>query len=258
VLRVCSLGSGSSGNGLVVEAREGSSTTRVLIDNGFNLRQLERRLQRAGLDVESLAAVFVTHEHSDHVDGVATLTRRHRVPVYCTAGTASASSFDERDVDWIRVEAGQTIEIDALRVAAYAVPHDASEPVQYTFTDGVRHAGLLTDAGECSEVILAALSGLHALVLECNHDVQMLQQGSYPPFLKARIAGARGHLSNLQAADILQQIDRRQLGWIAAAHLSRSNNRPDLAREALAGVLACMPIDIGVADQDNGLPWREV
>jgi phosphoribosyl 1,2-cyclic phosphodiesterase len=258
VLRVCSLGSGSSGNGLVVEAREGTSTTRVLIDNGFNLRQLGRRLQRAGLEVESLAAVFVTHEHSDHVGGVATLARRHRVPVYCTAGTASASSFDDREVDWIRVEAGQSVEVDALRIAAYAVPHDASEPVQYTFTDGVRRAGLLTDAGECSEVILAALSGLHALVLECNHDAQMLQRGSYPAFLKARIAGARGHLSNLQAADILQRIDRRHLGWVAAAHLSRSNNRPDLAKEALASVLDCVPIDVDVADQDNGLPWREV
>jgi phosphoribosyl 1,2-cyclic phosphodiesterase len=258
VLRVCSLGSGSSGNGLLVEVRDGPHTSRILVDNGFNLRQLGQRLQRAGLEVGSLDAVFVTHEHSDHVGGVAALARRHGVPVYCTAGTAAASSFDDERIEWRRVEAGQAVEIGALRVEPYAVPHDAAEPVQYTFTDGLRRAGLLTDAGECSDTIVAALSGVHALVLECNHDVEMLQRGAYPPFLKARIAGARGHLSNAQAADILDRIDRAQLGWIAAAHLSRSNNRPDLARQALAGVLDCAEDEIGVAYQDVGLDWRAV
>ena len=258
MLRVCSLGSGSSGNGLLVEVRDGPHTSRVLVDNGFNLRQLGQRLQRAGLEVGSLDAVFVTHEHSDHVGGVAALARRHGVPVYCTAGTAAASSFDDERIEWRRVEAGQAVEIGALRVEPYAVPHDAAEPVQYTFTDGLRRAGLLTDAGERSDTIVAALSGVHALVLECNHDVEMLQRGAYPPFLKARIAGARGHLSNAQAADILDRIDRAQLGWIAAAHLSRSNNRPELARQALAGVLDCAEDEIGIAYQDVGLDWRAV
>ena len=253
MLRVCSLGSGSGGNGLVVEARDGSHASRILVDNGFNLRQLGQRLQRAGLEVGSLDAVFVTHEHSDHVGGVAALVRRHGVPVYCTAGTAAASLFDDGRIEWRRIEAGQAVEIGALRVEPYAVPHDAAEPVQYTFTDGSRRAGLLTDAGECSGTILAALSGLHALVLECNHDAEMLQRGAYPPFLKARIAGARGHLSNVQAADILDRIEHSQLGWIAAAHLSRSNNRPDLARQALASVLGCASSNIAVADQEEGL-----
>jgi phosphoribosyl 1,2-cyclic phosphodiesterase len=258
VLRICSLGSGSSGNGLVVEVREGPHASRILVDNGFNLRQLGQRLQRVGLEVESLDAVLVTHEHADHVGGVAALARRHGLPVFCTAGTAAASMFDDGRIDWRRVEAGQAVEIGALRVEPYAVLHDAAEPVQYTFTDGSRRAGLLTDAGECSDTIVAALSGLHALVLECNHDAEMLQRGAYPPFLKARIAGARGHLSNAQAADILDRIDRAQLGWIAAAHLSRSNNRPDLARQALAGVLKCAEEEIGVAYQDVGLDWRSV
>jgi phosphoribosyl 1,2-cyclic phosphodiesterase len=259
VLRLCSLGSGSSGNALVVEATDGLATTRVLIDNGFNLRQLGRRLERAGLGIEALDAVFVTHEHSDHSAGVAVLARRHHVPVYCTSGTASACGFDDdAAVRWMRIAAGDVVDIGALRVAPYAVPHDAGEPVQYTFSDGARRAGLLTDAGECSQGILDALVGLHALVLECNHDPLLLQRGTYPVFLKQRIAGALGHLSNDQAAGILQAIDCRQLSWVAAAHLSAANNRPELARRAVSGVLGCDIGDVPVLDQAAGLDWRDV
>jgi len=258
VLRVCSLGSGSGGNALVVEATDGLATSRVLIDNGFNLRQLVRRLERAGLAVEAIDAVFITHEHSDHSAGVAALAFRHNVPVFCTAGTAAACGLDEQTLTWTRIEAGQLVELGALRMEPFAVPHDASEPVQFTFSDGVRRAAVLTDAGECSASILDALVGLHALVLECNHDARMLLQGAYPPFLKQRSAGARGHLSNDQAAAILSQVDRRGLGWVAAAHLSAANNRPDLARRALADVLGCDVSDVPVLDQSLGLDWREV
>jgi len=194
--------------------------------------------------VEAIDAVFITHEHSDHSAGVVALALRHEVPVYCTAGTASACCFDEHAVPWRRVDPGQVIGIGALHLEAYVVPHDAGEPVQYTFSDGARRAAVLTDAGECSASILSALVGLHALVLECNHDARMLQQGAYPAFLKQRIAGARGHLSNEQAAGILHQIDRRELVWVAAAHLSAANNRPDLAQCALAGVLGCDVDDV--------------
>jgi len=258
VLRVCSLGSGSSGNGLVVEACEGTTSARILIDNGFNPRQLERRLLRAGLTPDSLDAVFVTHEHSDHVGGVAALARRCSIDVYCTDGTARAAGFVEQAVAWRRVQAGATVELGPLAVTAFAVPHDAGEPVQYVFTDGARRAGLLTDAGESSAAIIAALSNLHALVLECNHDAQMLANGRYPPFLKQRIAGPAGHLSNEQAAGILRSLGRGSLNWIAAAHLSRQNNRPELARGALAGVLGCAGDEVAVADQEDGLAWRAV
>lgn len=257
MLRLCSLGSGSGGNGLVVEASDGLARSRVLIDNGFNLRQLSRRLERAGLAIDSLDAVFVTHEHSDHAAGVERLSRRHGVPVYCSAGTAAACDFDARSVAWVHVEAAVAIEIGALRVEPFAVPHDASEPLQYTFSDGARRAALLTDAGECSDEILAALSGLHALILECNHDVALLRDGAYPPFLKARITGSLGHLSNDQAADILARSEHSRLEWVAAAHLSAVNNRPGLARIALAAALGCAADEIAVADQFAGLPWRE-
>lgn len=258
MLRVCSLGSGSGGNGLLVEARDGPHTSRILVDNGFNLRELGRRLQRCGLDAAQLDAVFVTHEHSDHGTGVAALARRHGVPVYCSAGTAQALALDRCEVAWTRIGTGELVAVGAIEVCAYAVPHDAREPLQYTFSDGARRAGLLTDAGESSDVIVAALSRLHSLVLECNHDPQMLRQGNYPPFLKARIAGANGHLSNEQAAGILDSVDRQHLGWVVAAHLSRSNNRSELAQDALAVVLGCAATEVGVADQALGFDWRQV
>ena len=258
MLRVCSLGSGSSGNGLVVEARDGTSTTRVLIDNGFNLRQLERRLHRVGLGPEALDAVFVTHEHSDHVGGVAALARRCRVDIYCTEGTAVAGGLVDHGITWRAIRAGDVLELGPLGIRPFAVPHDALEPVQYVFTDGARRAGLLTDVGECSDSIIDALSGLHALILECNHDADLLQGGRYPAFLKQRIAGPQGHLSNEQAAGILDRARSAALGWVAAAHLSRSNNRPQLAQQALARVLGCGVGEISVLDQEEGLPWREV
>jgi len=278
MLRVCSLGSGSSGNGLVVEARDGLQVNRALIDCGFNVRELRRRLQRAGLDIDALDAVFVTHEHSDHVGGVVALARRHGIPVYCTAGTAAAAGIDAGEyrasglrpaaraclgrpgaaLRWHCIGAGEIVAVGALSVLAYDVPHDASEPVQFTFSDGARRAGLLTDSGDCSDVIATVLSGLHALVLECNHDEAMLRNGPYPAFLKTRILGARGHLSNRQAAGILQRVDCSQLAWIAAAHLSKTNNHPSLARAALAEALHCAEADVAVADQQDGLAWRDV
>jgi phosphoribosyl 1,2-cyclic phosphodiesterase len=254
VLRLASVGSGSGGNGLVVEASDGLAVTRVLVDNGFNLRQLTRRLERLGLAPGDLDAVFVTHEHSDHAAGVARLARRFALPVLCTAGTARTL----HDVACTILRAGDCIAVGSLAVRAYAVPHDAGEPVQYTFSDGARCAGLLTDAGESSAEIIAALSGAHALVLECNHDEELLRDSSYPAFLKARIAGARGHLSNRQAASVLGALDCSRLGWIAAAHLSAQNNRAELAQSALAAVLACAASDVLVATQDDGLPWQIV
>jgi phosphoribosyl 1,2-cyclic phosphodiesterase len=258
VLRVCSLGSGSAGNGLIVEARDTVGTTRVLVDNGFNLRQLVRRLGRAGLTLSDIDAVVVTHEHSDHVGGVARLARRTGIPVYCSPGTARVAGLLASGVHCESIFSGVRAEIGPMTIDPFEVPHDAAEPLQLVFGDGHRCFGLLTDAGQCTEIIVAALRRAHALLLECNHDAELLRTGAYPPFLKARIAGGRGHLSNAQAAGILNQLDRSRLSWIAAAHLSSSNNTADLARSALGDCLGCAPSEIGVADQEDGLPWRAV
>jgi phosphoribosyl 1,2-cyclic phosphodiesterase len=256
VLRFCCLGSGSEGNALVIEAMDGLWPTRVLVDNGFNLRQLRRRLARAGLTIDAIDAIVVTHEHSDHAGGVAALARRRRIPVFATAGTAQACGLAERGCDWRPLKDGAIVGIGGLSVRPYAVPHDAAEPVQFVFSDGAVKLGLLTDIGSATDGVVAALAGLHAFILECNHDAEMLRTGPYPYFLKSRIGGERGHLSNAQAAQLLARIDRRVLQSVIAAHLSRSNNRPALARAALARVLDCSDADIAVADQDEGLSWR--
>jgi phosphoribosyl 1,2-cyclic phosphodiesterase len=258
VLRACSLGSGSSGNALVVEARDGSSVTRVLVDNGFNLKQLARRLERAGLRLHDIDAVLVTHEHSDHVGGVARYACKAGVPVYCSEGTARAANLTDRGVKWRELVSGVRQDIGAVVVDPYEVPHDAAEPLQFVFGDGQRRLGLLTDAGEPTARIVAALCRVDALVLECNHDAAMLRTGPYAAPLKARIAGARGHLSNAQAASLLRQVDCSRLQWVAAAHLSAHNNTKALASAAIAAVLGCVPDEVAVADQEEGLDWRVV
>lgn len=258
MLRACSLGSGSSGNALVVEARDGSTVTRVLVDNGFNLKQLGRRLGRAGLTLDDIDAVLVTHEHSDHVGGVARYAGKAGLPVYCSEGTARAAGLEGPGLQWRELVSGVRQVIGAVVVDPYEVPHDAAEPLQFVFGDGQRWLGLLTDAGEATVKIVAALRRVDALVLECNHDEAMLRRGPYAAFLKTRIAGARGHLSNSQAAALLREVEVTRLQWVAAAHLSAQNNTKALAREALAAVLGCAPGDVAVADQEEGLDWRVV
>lgn len=255
MLRFASLGSGSDGNALVVEATEGLFATRVLVDNGFGPRQLDERLARLGLAITDLDAVFVTHEHSDHVGGVRALLKQRRVAVVCSAGTRAAAGLLDEPIDWRRVGDGQSLTVGALQLMPFAVPHDAAEPLQLVVSDGARRLGIVTDIGRPTAAVAAALSGVHALLLECNHDRELLWGGAYPPFLKARIGGDLGHLSNAQSAQLLAMLDRRCLGQVVAGHLSRQNNRPELACAALAPVLGCAPADVQVAGQGQGCDW---
>jgi phosphoribosyl 1,2-cyclic phosphodiesterase len=254
-VRFASLGSGSDGNALVVEAGD----TRVLVDCGFSVEETERRLARLGLAATDLAGILVTHEHGDHADGAGAFARRHGLRVWMTHGTLRAT------VEAGAAEAGVTvIESDApfalgdLEVRPFPVPHDAREPVQFVLGDGARRVGVLTDIGAPTRHVEAMLSGCEALVLECNHDEQMLAEGRYPGWLKARIAGPFGHLANAAAAALLAALDRSRLRHVVAAHLSEANNRPALARAALAGALGCDESWIGIADQARGFDWREL
>ncbi len=258
MLRFCSLGSGSEGNALLIEASEGLFATRVLVDNGFGPRQLDERLGRLGLTLDDLDAIFVTHEHSDHVGGVRALLKRRSIALLCSAGTRTASELTDDEIDWRRCRDGVAITVGAMQITPVAVPHDAAEPLQLVVTDGDRRLGVLTDIGVPTMSVARAFDGLHALLLECNHDSDLLRQGSYPPFLKARIAGDWGHLSNAQAAQLLERLDRQRLNTVVAAHLSRQNNRPQLARAALAAVLGCGEADVTVADQADGCCWISV
>ncbi|AOR66161.1 MBL fold metallo-hydrolase [Burkholderia stabilis] len=254
-MRFASLGSGSEGNALVVEASSGTTTTRVLLDCGFSAKEVERRLGRLNLGIGDLDAILITHEHSDHVGSALTLARRASLPLYMSWGTARAVGADEADVDLHVLWGDETAAIRDLAVMPYTVPHDAREPLQFVFMDGCRRLGVLTDVGMATPHITAVLSGCDALMLESNHDTAMLAASRYPQSLKARIGGNHGHLSNDAAADILASLERSRLQHLVAAHLSQQNNLPELARQAFAGVLGTSGEDVVVATQDAGFDW---
>lgn len=249
-MRFCSLGSGSEGNGLVVEA----GSTRVLLDCGFGLADCVTRLFRVGLQAEALTGIVVTHEHGDHIGGVGRLARKYRLPVWLTAGTrAMAQDLDGADVRVIDSHAA--FAVDALEIQPFPVPHDAREPVQFVFGDGRRRLGVLTDVGASTPHIESMLAGVDALVLECNHDAAMLERGPYPASLKRRVGGRFGHLENGQAAALLGKLKHDRLQCVMAAHVSKKNNTSALAQAALAGVLGCNADEVRVACQTNGFDW---
>jgi phosphoribosyl 1,2-cyclic phosphodiesterase len=254
-MRFALLGSGSRGNATLVE--EGN--TRLLIDCGFSVREVERRMARLGAAPESLSAILVTHEHNDHLAGVGALARRYRLPVWLTAGTEAAGRKRLGELPRLeQLNCHSPLAIDELELQPFPVPHDAREPCQFVFNNGDKRLGLLTDAGRSTQHIEKQLDGCDALILESNHDPRMLAEGPYPPALQARVGGGLGHLSNAQAAGILTRIGTARLQHLVAAHLSEKNNRPELAVEALSTALDCEPAWITLADQDGGLDWREI
>ena len=254
-MRFSSLGSGSKGNALIVQVGE----TVVMMDCGFGLAATETRLARLGLTPESLDAVLVTHEHSDHIGGVARFARKYKLPIWLTHGTAKVLNQGSVSSALLNfVDPHAAFSVGNVQVTPYFVPHDAFEPVQYVFSDGHSRLGVLTDTGSITAHIENTLSGCDALVLECNHDLDMLMNGPYPDSLKKRVSGKFGHLDNLTAASLLAGIDCSRLKHIIAAHLSERNNLPALATAALAGALGCETGWIGIADQESGFTWREI
>jgi phosphoribosyl 1,2-cyclic phosphodiesterase len=254
-VRFASLGSGSEGNALLVEASSGATTTRVLLDCGFSGKEVERRLARLNRRAEDLDAIVITHEHTDHIGSALTLARRWSIPLYMSWGTARAIGADEANVELNVLWGDESVAIGDLSVLPYTVPHDAREPLQYVFSDGACRLGVLTDVGVSTPHITSVLSGCDALVLESNHDVAMLAASRYPPMLKARIGGSHGHLNNEAAAAILASLDRSRLRHLVAAHLSQQNNLPHLAQAALASVLGASAVDVVVATQTEGFDW---
>ena len=257
MLRFRSLASGSSGNATLIEGSDGLHRTRVLVDCGLGLRQLIARLAVEGIGPADLDGIFITHEHGDHIGCAPMLVARYGVPLWTSAGTAQYAAFAGLESALNLVRDGQLFAIGGIQFHPFTVPHDAREPLQLRCTDGERVLGLMTDIGHVTGHALAALAGCHALVLESNHDVELLAQSRYPDFLKRRVGGQHGHLSNVQAAAALGALRHDRLNTVVAAHLSERNNRPDLVSRAFAAVLGCGEADVLLAER-HGRGWLDV
>ncbi len=254
-MRFASLGSGSAGNSMIIEQAD----TRLLLDCGFGLKETIKRLERLEVLPEQLSGVLITHEHDDHAKGAFKLAQKLNIPVWLSHGTRVMTARylpKSGAVTLHEIDSHTPFSIGDLEVTPYPVPHDAREPTQFTFTDGQAKLGVLTDAGNATPHIAQVLNGCDALVLECNHDLSMLQTGPYSYALKKRVGGQLGHLENSHAAALLAQLDTTKLKHILAAHLSAKNNTQALAKQALSAALSCENDWIGIATQSEGFAWR--
>lgn len=252
-LRFASLGSGSGGNATLVEC----GRTLLMIDCGFSAAQTEARMARLGRSPRDLSGILITHEHGDHIAGLARVARAFDIPVWLSRGTR-AGLRDRGLPVATEITPGEPFTVDEIEVHPVGVIHDAREPTQYVLSNGVHRVGVLTDVGEVSPAVTAAYAGLDAILLECNHDFTMLQNGPYNNRLKKRVGGRYGHLNNGQAADLLRGVDCSRLQHVVCAHISEKNNTHELARAALAEALGCARDWVGTAHQARGLDWREV
>ena len=255
-MRFSVLGSGSKGNCTLVE----SGATRVLIDAGFSCKETLARLASLGIGPETLTAIAVTHEHGDHVRGVGVLARRLRLPVYANAGTLRAFVDRAGDLPVCReFGTGEPFVIEGLSLHPFAVSHDTADPVGFVVSDGSASLGYCTDTGRITRLIRHHLERCSALVLEANHDVQMLRDGPYPLPLKQRVLSSMGHLANGEAMTFAAELAAERLRLLVLAHLSEVNNHPE---RVLAEVGRCLDRRVGVevllAGQHRPGPLREV
>jgi phosphoribosyl 1,2-cyclic phosphodiesterase len=252
-MRIASLGSGSKGNGTLVDSGE----TCVLIDLGFTLKETEKRLERLNISPLDIDAVLVTHEHTDHIHGVGPFARKYKRPVYLTPGTQRSTRLG--NVSAARpINCHKPFRIGNLGVEPVPVPHDAREPCQYILSANGHKVGVLTDLGHITRFVIEQYRSCHALLLECNHDVQMLNDGPYPYALKQRVGGPHGHLNNQQAASLLAEIELAQLRHLVISHISEQNNSPQLASDAIREVLCDWQGNLKIANQNEGFDWIEI
>ncbi len=236
-MRVCLLASGSRGNATLIEA----DGCRLLIDAGLSAREIDRRLREIDLCADDLDAVLITHEHHDHVTGIGPLARRHKIPVYIVRETAAAITRLGAIEDLRYFAAGDRFMLGSLEILSFSTTHDAVDPVGFVIDSAEGRIGYATDLGLSTRLVVNVLERCRVLVLETNHDEQMLLDGPYPWSLKQRIQGRLGHLSNRTAAGLLQQLAWDGLEAVFLAHLSAENNHPDLAQQEINQCLAEMP-----------------
>lgn len=252
-MRFASLGSGSRGNGTLVRQGE----TCLLIDLGFGIRDTESRLADLSLKGSDIEALIVTHEHSDHIQGVAGFARKYNIPVYLSAGTAGHRTLEGLK-ELHLINSHKSFRLGQIEITPVAVPHDAREPCQYVFSSGDQRLGLLTDLGHVTPFVIDNYKDCDALILEANHDPDMLANGSYPWPLKRRVGGDHGHLSNDQAAELVDQMDLDRLQHLVLSHLSEQNNRPELALGKIESVLRGGTTKVLLSRQKQVLDWIDL
>lgn len=259
-LRLCVLGSGSTGNSVYLA----TEATRILIDAGLSAAETVRRLESIGASAQGLAAICVTHEHGDHVDGLAVLHRRTKAPLYANAGTIEALAANPKlqGLPWNVFMTGQPFRIGDLRLEPFSVPHDSYDPVGFAVSqDGsAARVAVMTDAGTATDLIRVRLRGCRIVVLEANHDPELLRDSPRPWALKQRIASRQGHLSNRQAAELIAEIAGPDLKAVFLAHLSGECNRPELAVEAvtrLLGEKGIRGVGVNLTYADRPSEWAE-
>lgn len=249
-MEFASLGSGSKGNGTLIR----SSGTCLLVDCGFSLKRTLARLSDLNTPPDEIDGILVTHEHTDHIRGVGLLAGRFDIPVFLTAGTHRADFLDDRHRVSI-IEDNEKFNILGLDIQSVPVSHDARNPCQFIVSRGTRSVGMLTDVGVISDHLIDAYSTCDSLIVEFNYDLEQLRNGAYPEFLKRRVAGNLGHLSNEQACQFIDEVDASRSKKIVAAHVSQKNNDPSLVRDLLLGDLGYAADQIELFDQDSGLGW---
>lgn len=252
-MRFASLGSGSKGNSTVVE----SDTACVMVDCGFGLRNACTRLERIGKSPEDLTAIIVTHEHSDHWKGIGALSAKYNIPVYLSAGSLKAKQIQSGEALFNCIDSHRDFYVGDICIKPVPVPHDAREPIQYILSNGKVQLGILTDLGHYTPHVVSSYSKCDALLLECNYDDDMLLDGPYPRFLKDRVSGMFGHLSNRQAADLLLALDLSRLKTLVIGHISAKNNDVSLIKAAIEP-LCGEEIVLSFADQESVSPWMEI
>ena len=257
-MELFSIASGSSGNCICI----GSDDTHIMIDVGISGKRVESGMNDMDLTTSDMSAIFITHEHADHIQGLGVLARRHAIPIYGTRGTINAikstPSLGEIDSDLFHeIEADSDVTIGDIIVHPFRISHDAAEPVAYRMEHNGKKIAVVTDLGEYTDYTIDNIRGLDALLIEANHDVNMLRVGPYPYSLKQRIAGVLGHLSNEASGCLLSEVLHDDIGPILLGHLSKENNYPDLALESVRAEITLgespyrgMDFDITVAPRD--------
>lgn len=256
-MEFASLGSGSKGNGTIIR---GGSTT-LLIDCGFSRRDLQNRLNGRRLTIDQIDAILLTHEHGDHHRGVGAIVAKHGIPIYASRGTLDAVCDRQPILDdeldrLYAIEAGKPFRVKDITVYPIDVPHDVNEPTQYVCRYADAGVGVLTDCGSYTQNMVDHFGGLHGLLLETNHDVDMLWAGSYPPHLKARISGDRGHLSNRQSRQFADLIHHTNMQHLVLGHISEQNNELELIQREFDDLPSGTAITY--ASQTHGTEWLSV